>query len=114
MEGHYLIIRPGRVDIPVKIWFGAPLDPETNEPMDRSFRWQIQVGFHLVDDAPFFAGGIKFEALSDIWPRCARWPTDAADYAYRIERASWAAENDPNDAHARIGGRIDPMTCTLP
>src|SRR3546814_11112653 len=49
VEGFYLLNlnRARRVSIPVRIWFGPPLDPETREEMDRAPRWQIQVGFFL-------------------------------------------------------------------
>jgi hypothetical protein len=118
IEGHYLIVRPmsRRVDIPVKVWFGQPIDPEGNgqDTLDRSPRWQIKVGFDLVGDDEFRVGGMRFRQLEDIWPACARYPIEQEDYEFRIQRAAWAIENDPNDAMGRFGGKIDPMTCTLP
>src|SRR3546814_9866578 len=38
VEGFYLLNlnRARRVSIPVRIWFGPPLDPETREEMDRA------------------------------------------------------------------------------
>src|SRR3546814_16998233 len=43
VEGFYLLNlnRARRVSIPVRIWFGPPLDPETREEMERAPRWQI-------------------------------------------------------------------------
>jgi hypothetical protein len=116
VEGYYLVdlTRANRVSIPVRIWFGAPLDPETREEMDRTPRWQIQIGFQLLDDEPVEIGGIRFRELSDIWPACARHPIDAVDWQYRLERSDWAAHHDESDAYSRLGGRIDPMTCSLP
>ena len=63
VEGFYLLNlnRARRVSIPVCIWFGPPLDPETREEMDRAPRWQIQVGFFLLDDEPLAIGGIRIE-----------------------------------------------------
>ncbi len=114
IAGHYLVRRGGRVDIPVRIWFGPPVDPETGEELDRSPRWQVQVGFDRLEEEPVRVGGIWIEDLTDVWPSCGRFPVDEADYAYRMERATWSAQYDPDDAHAEVGGRIDPMTCTLP
>lgn len=116
IEGYYLIRRgrAGRVDIPVRIWFGAPIDEDTGEEMDRSHRWQIQVGFQMLEDQALRVGGITIEHLEDLWPACAREPIDEAEWRFRLERAEWAGAYDPNDAFAEIGGRIDPLTCTLP
>lgn len=116
IEGFYLLrlTRARRVDIPVRIWFGAPRDPETGEELDRSHRWQIQVGFRLLEDEPLSIGGIRVDDITDIWPRVARDPIDEVDYRYRLERAEWAVNNDENDPFSQLGGRIDPMTCSLP
>jgi hypothetical protein len=65
-------------------------------------------------DEPLKVGGIRYEELNDVWPRVARTPIDETEYRYRVERAAWSAENDPDDAMATPGGRIDPMTATLP
>jgi hypothetical protein len=116
-EGYYLIQRwrAGRVPIPVRIWFGPPVDPEDPAAvLDRSWRWQIQIAGTLLEEGPVFIAGLRIEAVSDFWPACRKDEIDAAEYQYRIERAAWAAEHDPNDAYARPGGRIDPLTATLP
>jgi hypothetical protein len=116
VEGFYLIqsSRGRRVAVPLRVWFGAPCDPETGEELDRPWRWQILVAFNLLGDEPLRVGALRIDELTDIWPMCQRWPIDEVEYRYRLERASWAADYDPDDAHAVIGGRIDPMTCTLP
>lgn len=114
--GFYLLqsTRGTRVDIPVRVWFGAPEDPETGEELDRSPRWQIKIGFQLLEDEPMRIGAIWFNDITDVWPTCARRPIDEVEYRYRLERASWAGQYDPEDAHGQIGGLIDPMTCRLP
>lgn len=115
IEGYYLLRagRGTRVDIPVRVWFGAPLDDD-GEELDRSHRWQIQVGFQLLEELPMRVGAVWFNEVTDVWPTCLRWPIDEAEFRFRLERASWAGNYDPNDPHGTIGGRIDPMTCTLP
>lgn len=116
VEGFYLLRagRGTRVDIPVRVWFGAPTDPATGDELDRSPRWQIQIGFQLFEECPMRVGAVWFHDITDVWPMCQRWPIDAAEFQFRLERASWAGNYDPNDPHGTIGGRIDPMTCTLP
>lgn len=115
VEGYYLIQRrrARRVDIPVRVWFGAPRDPDTGEELDRSPRWQITLAGAAFDE-PLTLGGITFSAVTDFWPACALEPIDAADHDFRVERAAWAQQHDPDDALATPGGRIDPMTARLP
>jgi hypothetical protein len=116
VEGYYLIdlSRARRVSIPVRIWFGLPLDPETGIELDRSPRWQVQVGFQLLLDEPVKVGPIQIHHLTDVWPTCAKNPIDEVDWRYRLERAEWAADYDSTDPYSNLGGRIDPMTCALP
>lgn len=117
IEGYYLVSlhMARRVSIPVRVWFGPPRDPDDIETeLDRSPRWQVQIGFRLLEDEPINIGGIRFNDLTDVWPACARNPIDAVDWEYRLKRAEWAVDNDQADAFAQLGGRIDPMTCTLP
>lgn len=115
-EGHWLIQRhrARRVDIPVRIWFGPPSDPDTGEDMDRSPRWRVQIGGVEIDNEPVRMGGITFDGLTSFWPSCCTSPIDEAEYRYRIERQEWAAEYDPLDPFKDIGGFIDPMSATLP
>lgn len=115
VEGCYLIQRrrARRVDIPVKIWFGAPIDPETREELDRSHRWQIEIA-GVAFDQPLTLGGITFSAVTDFWPAIGLEPISASDYAFRIQRAAWSQAHDPDDAMATPGGRINAMTATLP
>jgi hypothetical protein len=106
--------RGQRVDVPVKVWFGQPEDPETGEALDRSARWQIKIGFNVMGEEPMRVGALTFNDITDVWPTCMRWPITEEEYRYRLERAAWASSYDEDDPHAVIGGRIDPMTCRLP
>lgn len=115
VEGFYLIQRrrARRVDVPVRIWFGAPRDPDTGEEMERSHRWQIELAGTLFDQ-PLTFGGITFSTVSDFWPAIAREEISESDYRFRIERAAWAQEYDPDDALGSPGERINAMTARLP
>lgn len=116
MAGFYLLPRrrTGRVDLPVRIWFGPPEDDEGVQ-LDRSPRWQIAVAGKVLDFwEPLRLGGMTISGLDDVWPTCAAHPIDAGEYQYRLARQSWAAAHDPEDPFAVPGGRIDPMTAPLP
>lgn len=111
-EGYFLIQPQGRVAIPVRIWFGPP--QEDGVELDRSPRWQVQVGFDVLDNEPVRVGPLRIEHLTDIWPACGKRPTDRDDWLYRLERHEWAAAYDPDDAFGDIGRRVDVMSVTLP
>lgn len=115
VEGHYLIqrYRAQRVAVPVRIWFGAPIDEDGVE-LDRSPRWQIQIAGELLGTEPLWVGGVEIADLSDFWPACAAHPIDENDYRYRIERQCWASQFDDRDPFGTPGGRVDPMSATLP
>ena len=115
-EGHWLILRhrANRVDIPVRIWFGPPNDPETGEIMDRSWRWRIEIAGAELGEEPLIVGNIPFNDIASFWPSCQTHPIDRHEYEYRIERQSWAALHDPSDPFATPGGKINAMTATLP
>jgi len=120
VAGTYLRRSRGRVDIPVRIWFGPPQDPEDRDAvLDRSWRWQIEIngGLYGDPDNPVFVGDRPLLTLDGIWPEALKYPAEQADfdeYEYRVALADHAALHDPRDAFARTGGRIDPMQCTLP
>lgn len=115
-EGYFLLQRrrSQRVDMPVRIMFDAPVDPDTGEALDRSPRWRVLIGGVEVDEEPFWLGGVQFQTMTDFWPRCKMEPIDAQEYEYRMQRQAWASDYDPYDPFGTPGGRINPMTATLP
>lgn len=124
-EGFYLLKkhRSGRVSVPLRIWFGPPEDPETvDRPiaertiMDRSPRWQIEINGVLAGDpeCPACISGRPVELLEDIWPVAKGEPIERYEYEYRVARAAYAEQYDPNDPFGGTGAKIDPMTATLP
>lgn len=68
--------------VPVRIWFGAPFDPVTREPLDRSWRLRGEVAGRQEDPA-------------DHWLHCAEHPVSEAEYRYMAGLATWAEEHDP-------------------
>lgn len=117
VEGYYLYRRDhaGMVPIPIRVWFGSPLDPLDGTELDRSPRWQIAIRGKIYgsEDPPFLGGyEVDEERLFRLWPKCQRWPIDADEYQFHIDRHVWARDNDENDP---FGGdiRVDPMTAPL-
>lgn len=91
----------GGIFCPVKIWHGPPNDPETGEPLDRSWRWQCLVGGELID-------------LHRVWPWCGRHPIDETEYTLMLERAKWAAKYAPQSPEAQPRKPVDISTVPLP
>lgn len=116
VEGYFLLQRrrSRRVDMPVRIWFGPPTDPDTGEEMDRSPRWHVSIAGVLLDDEPINVGGITFESVVDLWPAVGQQPIEEHEYLFRMARQDWAAAHDPDDPLGSPGSRIDPFTAPLP
>lgn len=116
-EGYFLLDmhRSGRVAVPIHVWYGPPID-EDGQPMDRSWRWQIEINGVLAGDpdAPACIAGRPVDELGEIWPHCKRHPIDESDYRFRTDRANWAERYDDRDPFAGTGRKIDPMTAPLP
>lgn len=93
-------LRSGGVYVGIKIFHGAPLDPVTGEELDRSHRWQA-----LCNDKPI--------DLDRVWPRCAREPVSAKEYAYLTTLQGWAEEHAPDSAIADPTRRIDPLNSEI-
>lgn len=88
----------GAVWMPVKIWFGAPLDPETGEELDRSLRWQAMDGDRLVTGEA---------EIQNVWTSCCREPINATEYFYLVADRAWCRENAPESPEANPTKRID-------
>lgn len=116
VPGYYLIRRDRqcRVPLPVRIWWGPPLDPDTGEEMDRSPRWQVAIAGQLVGEDEIRVGESVYRGLDDFWPKCMAHPISEPDYQHRLERAHWAGLYDPNDPFGDTSAKIDPLTVTLP
>ena len=94
-------VRSGAVASGVEIRFGAPLDPVTGEPLDRSPRWMA------------FVDGQYFDDWNWIWPACTGEPITEQDYRAFVARREWAEKNAPDSAYA-TGRRFDPLDSRNP
>lgn len=102
IEGHYRMrLKMGGAFVGVHIWYGAPLDPETGEEMDRSWRWQA-----LVND--------EHVPLERAWPKCAADPISADDYRHYCSVQQWARQHAPDSAFADPRRPIDFLSTSTP
>lgn len=102
VAGHYRMrLRSGAVFVGIRIWHGAPLDPETGDEMDRSHRWQAQANGRPID-------------LARVWPKCAAMPIDQAEYAYLTSLQDWGEQHAPASPQANVSQRINPLTSPTP
>jgi hypothetical protein len=107
-EGFYEVDRRGKVGLPVRIWFGPPVDPDDGAYLlDRGPRWQMMVGDRIVDpDDP------EWEA---VWPQCAKSPLPEREYRFRMKRITYAKDHGArSDPWARRSGKIDLLTAPIP
>lgn len=93
-------LRTGAVYVGIRIWFGAPLDPVTFEPLDRSHRWCAAANGRPID-------------LERVWPRCARERVSAEEYAYLTSLQGWAEDNAPDTPFADPTRRVDPINSPI-
>ena len=91
----------GGAFVGVRLWNGPPKDPVTGEELDRSWRWQAEANGSPVN-------------LERVWPRCARDPISATEYAYLAARQDWAATNAPDSALADPRRKLDLLNLPLP
>lgn len=112
VAGFYLYRRAGRVGLPVRVWFGAPVGPDGDEE-DRSHRWQVSIAGVRLDDERIDPRW-TMARLEDVWPRCLREPIDKAEYDFLIARIGHAREHRPYDPFADTKGRINDLNFQLP
>ena len=87
----------------LRVWYGAPADPVTGEIMDRSHRWQIEVGGIVAQD-------IDVEAR--FWRLCRERITENA-YQKLCAQAAWARDNAPQSSLADPRRKSNPLTSPL-
>lgn len=73
--------------VAVRIWHGPPLDPDTGEELDRSWRWQAE------------RNGEPCEVWR-VWPYCAGEPIDKAEHDYLLQVRDWAVQHAPETPEA--------------
>ena len=95
-------LRGGSIRVGVRLHFGPPKDPVTDEVLDRHWRWQADVN------------GRPYEDFDRIWPACAAEPITEIEYQRYCTRQAWAQEAAPDSAYAKPGLRHDPLSTKSP
>lgn len=100
--GPYYAVRlvKGGIRCPAHIWYGPPLDPETGEPLDRSWRWNAVVNGQPQDPERFINIVGNF---AHIWGD----PISRAEYEFLLEDRKWCAEHAPDLPEANPTRTID-------
>lgn len=101
--GFYLLrtVKGGPL-VPARITYEPTRDPETGEPLDRSWYWRAEIaGKQLADPAIDF-----LEAKVDqVWWRGK--PIGLAEFRYRMDSLAWARQHDEHAPEARPYEPID-------
>lgn len=94
-EGHYRtkLVRGGPF-VAVRIWYGAPVDPESGELLDRSHRWQATINGNDTD--PY-----------EIWPYVGGRAIPKVEYDYLMALSKHAKTFAPEMPEAEPTRRID-------
>lgn len=87
----------------LKVWFGPPVDPDTGDELDRSWRWQVEFNGRLSDEPERWLLHFNHDGT----PVIAGNETTAADYRYLAELHSWATKYAPSDPYADPRKKID-------
>lgn len=93
-------LRSGGVHAGIKVWHGAPLDPETGEEMDRGWRWQALANGSYID-------------LDRVWPACAREPITEIEYNRLTGLRAWAVQHAPESGIADPTRPLDLLKSPL-
>lgn len=80
--------------VPVFIWHGAPMDPETGELLDRSPRWQALRGGKQID-------------IDEVWPSALKEPITEDEYDHLMAVKAWAERYAPHSPEANPTKPID-------
>lgn len=93
----------GGARVPVKVWFGRPVDPITGELLERPATWRCQIDGQ--DDA-IEACMIEIDGVTNE-PVIKGETIDEDEYTYLLQRNTWAREHEPESPHANPRKRID-------
>lgn len=82
--------------VPVRIWFGQPLDPDFPRLVDRAPRWQCCVLGRL-------------DNVDRYWPWCGKHPIGRARYRYLLASYHYAIRFDAREPLANPYAPVDLM-----
>lgn len=106
--------RRGRVPVPARVWFAAPRDPVTGEPLDRSWRWQFEFNGYELESFASEIGAEPEDVLSQFWPKARDARIDRAEYEYLVDTVHHARAHDPYSPFSSARGKVDLLSATIP
>ena len=80
------------VEVACEVAHGPSVDPDTGEPLDRSWWWTIRFEG---EDPPSYSSPAIYPQL------LIGRPIDGVEYAYLVERGAWARRYRPQSPEAR-------------
>lgn len=83
--------------LPCRIFRPCPIEMHDDVPWQWVDRWPPVLAERAGLEVPITA----------IWPTCARWPIDAAEFAYRMSVVDWAETHAPWSPEARPREAVD-------
>lgn len=102
VEGYYRMrLRRGAHAVGIRIWNGPPLDPDTGEEMDRSWRWQATCNGRPIE-------------LERVWPQCMAEPISKEKHDRLAALQAWGEQRAPDSPQANPRKPIDHLTSPLP
>jgi hypothetical protein len=93
----------GAVEVACKVSHGPTCDPETGEPLDRSWHWTIEINGKVAHSGP------------GVWERLlVGRPIDEAEYRFLLADRQWASEFAPSSPEANPSRRVDSASIPMP
>lgn len=90
----------GAHPVGIRIWYGPPLDPDTGEEMDRSWRWQATANGRPID-------------LQRVWPKCADEPIGQAEHDHLARVQAWGEAHAPDSPQANPDRPVDLLRAPI-
>ena len=106
--------RRDHVPVPVRAWYGPPIDPLTGERLDRSWRWQFEFNGLPLEVYASAIGLDSGSILESFWPRARGSKIPGAEYEYLIATRAHALDHDAGSPFASTRGRIDLLSSSIP
>jgi len=107
--GFYAVqLRRGGVEVGLKITHGPTPDPETGEPLDRSWWWQLWVNGEEIGEP----STVQPDEIKPGGRYTGREITEA-DYEFLVAHREWAAKHAPDRPEAHPRAPVDFNTMPL-
>jgi hypothetical protein len=106
--------RRGRVPVPVRVWFGQPLDPIDGTPLDRSWRWQFEFNGFPLETFAADTWAEPAELLSQFWPKARDTRIERGEYQFLVDTVRHDRAHDPYSPFSSASGKVDLLSASIP